>query len=753
MKLLSVKQIKLLILILLTLTTQNLFATDWPIKNKIDLSSGFGDYRANRFHTGIDLRTGGRTGIKVYAPVSGYINRIRTSYTGYGKGLYLKGDDGFIYVFGHLENFEGKIDSLIKSKQRASERYYQDLDLDKNQLPIQKGELIGYTGQTGAGAPHLHFEKRTANNLTLNPLANGFVIDDKVSPGFFKIGFTMMDNYSLFDNALREIEFKPTYNSNTQNYILDTLLYFNRPFGIFVGVADRMRRDGMNQTIYKLTLLIDGQEYYKVLMDTLDFDYQRSVNYRYEFSHVINKDLGIHRLYNTGFDFGGSSKNMSNGIIENNTISYGHHNGKIIAEDAFGNKNSLDFKFIFGPEEELYKLDSQVVDKSRNYFFYFSPNMDLEKMQIDSVVPFINRGRDWGRALGSEMDYLDNGMLKCNLPKINTQTTTVRLIAYSQKAVILDNIFCGIVERGKMTSQLQYEILEDGILLSLDVRALQSAKARIELYNEGQLLDTYYPRMYNMNMYRCFIPALEKYKKIDRIGFAMSEDSHYPVKYLDSLNIYLVGNEDNQIITFDDISFEFNKKNFYKPRFVEFYKQYYVKSNERLVSRMVEMRPQAFICKSDFHVKYTVKNQDPFYERTGISWYDNKNEKWVWLDNQRDGYNLTATSTGGGTFGVLYDLVEPKFRNLNIKDKFTYPSDRFKLTFEVEDELSGIKDDQAFHVKIEKEWMIPEYDPETKKFIAYPAKKLTTGRYHLGIEIVDRVGNKYQQYLNFFIKN
>ena len=111
---LSVKLLKLLLLCLLILTAQSTTATNWPIQKKIDLSSGFGDFRANRFHTGIDLRTGGKTGTPITAPVSGYIQRIRTSYTGYGKGLYLKGDDGFIYVFGHLLDFYPEIDTFLK---------------------------------------------------------------------------------------------------------------------------------------------------------------------------------------------------------------------------------------------------------------------------------------------------------------------------------------------------------------------------------------------------------------------------------------------------------------------------------------------------------------------------------------------------------------------------------------------------------------------------------------------------------------
>ena len=82
----------------------------------------------------------------------------------------------------------------------------------------------------------------------------------------------------------------------------------------------------------------------------------------------------------------------------------------------------------------------------------------------------------------------------------------------------------------------------------------------------------------------------------------------------------------------------------------------------------------------------------------------------------------------------------------------TFPSNNFKLTFITEDVLSGFKDDLAFNVKIDKEWLIPEYEPETKKFIARPEKPLSEGRHHLGIEVVDAAGNKTEKYLNFYIR-
>ncbi|RME31760.1 MAG: M23 family peptidase, partial [Candidatus Zixiibacteriota bacterium] len=95
----------------------------WPLKYRIDLSNGFGEFREGRFHAGLDLRTGGRTGRRVVSPVDGYVWRVKMAYDGYGKGLYVKGDDGYVYVLAHLSRFVPAIERPVKLAQLAARRY------------------------------------------------------------------------------------------------------------------------------------------------------------------------------------------------------------------------------------------------------------------------------------------------------------------------------------------------------------------------------------------------------------------------------------------------------------------------------------------------------------------------------------------------------------------------------------------------------------------------------------------------------
>ena len=53
-----------------------------PLEPPLVLNGGFGEYRSNHFHAGLDLGTGARVGRPVYAPADGWIERVRAGTLG-----------------------------------------------------------------------------------------------------------------------------------------------------------------------------------------------------------------------------------------------------------------------------------------------------------------------------------------------------------------------------------------------------------------------------------------------------------------------------------------------------------------------------------------------------------------------------------------------------------------------------------------------------------------------------------------------
>jgi len=139
-----------------------------PLAHNSRLTSAFAENRITRFHMGVDFSTNHRDGIPVVAVEDGEVVRIKSSFFGLGKVLYVKGKSRNIYVYAHLERFRKDLERLVRSLQYKNKRFF--LDHFPEQKPkVKKGKIIGYSGESGAGPPHLHFEIRRNMDIAFNP--------------------------------------------------------------------------------------------------------------------------------------------------------------------------------------------------------------------------------------------------------------------------------------------------------------------------------------------------------------------------------------------------------------------------------------------------------------------------------------------------------------------------------------------------------------------------------------------------------
>ena len=141
-----------------------------PLDIPLALSGTFGEIRNSHFHAGLDIKTGGKQGLKVRSVLDGKVSRIRVALSGYGKALYVDHPNGTTSVYAHLKNFSPKIESYIKKAQYEKKSYTIE-KFPKNELLVLKGEIIGFSGNTGGSTgPHLHFEIRDTKKQHNLPL-------------------------------------------------------------------------------------------------------------------------------------------------------------------------------------------------------------------------------------------------------------------------------------------------------------------------------------------------------------------------------------------------------------------------------------------------------------------------------------------------------------------------------------------------------------------------------------------------------
>ena len=60
-----------------------------PLKIPALLAGNFGELRPNHFHSGLDFKTQGKTGFRVYCAEDGYVSRVLVSPWGFGRAVYV----------------------------------------------------------------------------------------------------------------------------------------------------------------------------------------------------------------------------------------------------------------------------------------------------------------------------------------------------------------------------------------------------------------------------------------------------------------------------------------------------------------------------------------------------------------------------------------------------------------------------------------------------------------------------------------
>lgn len=315
----------------------------WPTDAGRVITSSIGEYRPGHFHMGLDFKTWGREGYRVFAIEDGWIARIKTSPYGYGKALYLQLDDGRLAVYAHLSAYAPRLVPLLQEAQIRAGRYAVNLPLKRNLLRVRRGEVVGYTGSTGNGQPHLHMEIRERGSLALNPLQFYPRLVDTRAPEIIALAAT-----PLTDSARVEGHYFPMIYpfANRQGvYHLSDTLRVQGAVGLALSSVDRANGAYNPFAAYRLRLFVDEVLVYGSQFDEVDYSQTHFVDEDYDFWLRANGLPNYRKLYTSdtnrlGFyrpDNGRLIPMGENGHHRFTALAPGLHRLRVEAEDYFGN--------------------------------------------------------------------------------------------------------------------------------------------------------------------------------------------------------------------------------------------------------------------------------------------------------------------------------------------------------------------------------------------------------------------------------
>ncbi len=345
----------------------------WPTDASKYLTSGFGESRPRRFHAAIDVKTWNQTGYKIFATRNGYIERMSISSFGYGRALYLRLDTGEVAVYAHLERFNDTLQALAEAEQERQGEFRIEKYFETGAIPVQQGEMLGYTGQSGIGVPHLHFELRDSRNRPINPLHKQFDVVDKIRPIVKAVIVSPLAVGAMVDGDFLAKAFKPAAGNGVLK--ISTPIRVHGKVGFALDAYDQA--DGANNqfNVYRHQLYVDGRLQFQSQCDRFSFPENKLIELMQDF-FLQRRGWGrLHRLYRepgntlefyTDLNSAGGAIVIAasgpNDLALSDSASWedagaglpwGRHDFRIVAEDFFGNATVVEGELLAGPPFHL----------------------------------------------------------------------------------------------------------------------------------------------------------------------------------------------------------------------------------------------------------------------------------------------------------------------------------------------------------------------------------------------------------------
>ena len=371
-----------------------------PLDIPFSLSGTFGEPRSTHFHLGLDIKTQGKQGWEVKSVAPGYISRIRVSVRGYGKTLYINHPDQTTSVYAHLKKFAPKIEAYLKSNQYEKKSYNIQKFPKRDEFPIDAGEVIGYSGNTGSSSgPHLHFEIRdTKSQKPLNPLLFNLPVKDNQRPQIQKVYLFYPENNSVTTPS----ESVPLQKVNDSTYT-SPIITTSGKIGLGIQMYDRQDLSYSKNGIYKAQLKVNGKIIVQFKFDQLDYSDSKKLFLNVDYPAFKKNKIKIQKMFFQNHHLLTFMKSMhQEGIFH---VELGKsYQVKLVIEDFSGNSSHVEI-YIEGVKKKNQnkllkgkliepRLDYQIILNEKEIYFPRKTFFDNVIIQVEQDEKTLSIGPD-----------------------------------------------------------------------------------------------------------------------------------------------------------------------------------------------------------------------------------------------------------------------------------------------------------------------------------------------------------------------
>ena len=697
----------------------------WPNDYNGNITATFSEPRSRRFHAGIDVRTFGEIGSNLYAIDSGYIHRIKILPNNYGKAVYLKLNDGNIVLYSHLNKFNKNIEILVKQLYQKYQSSFFDHTLDNEQsIKINKGEIIGYTGDTGSlSGPHLHFEIRNANNQPTNPL-DYYKIIDSTPPLAESITLIPLNNRTWID-GIQDYKTFEIEKINSNKYVIEDTISVIGEFGIAVATHDKINNMSFKYGIYKIELLLDNILMYSIEFDSYNFSEDHLIYTAIDYALLQGGEIS-HRLFNQGNSKLSFIKSLNNGkiIIDNQ-----HHNFTINISDA--NNNTIQIQGVLIGEintnPEIVSGFATIDSGDANPIIRVNERIRGDNKIFLNMVSKHNNIQNYNDKFIKQSD----GTFEIN--NYNENFDVIEYYLKNKNGVKSRKSFLSLNKQDpyKIKGQINIKHLDNGTIVEFHEEEHSGYNPKLEIISNNT--------SYNYSLYRKEKNILSS--RIINIGnlqkISIVYDTQPKIVFDKTVTTLSSLNQDEININGYNIILEENS--FYNDMLIVCYEEKKYQLNEKFtaISKPIRIEPNEIPFKKGIKLEYDIAD----CKNCGFYKFSYKNEKWHHMNTIKNLKKISTEVTSGGVFCILSETQNPIIDNLNPTLNSNYrKQDLKKITFNINDILSGI-DPYKIKIKIDGNELFYDYIKYRNLVSSDLNYLLSEGTHTIELSVNDKVNN------------